>query len=340
MSEHAQHDRRKQTLERAREAEHRGEVVIALGLYDDVIAEFSEYGADPLLADALRWKGTLLRELGETSAAHRCYSRSLSVAERCASLGHQAHALNCLASVAQRRGETTQAESLYARAATLASDANDARLLGMIEMNRGVLADMHGDLDDAEARYTLSLSAFEQTNDAEPTSWVLNNLGMLYIKRRDFGRARRVLKRGLAIARTTDAAAENVLIINLAEAALGDGDLELAAEECADALARAQKRGDHLTAAEALKCKAKIERAAGSLEKSLATIRIALYEAEGTEDLLLRAELQRELGEVTRLLGDTRESRSAWIEAAKSFQHLGASDDAQQIISRLTPPEK
>lgn len=340
MSERAQQDRRQQTLERARGAEHRGEVLIALGLYDDVISDFSEYAADPVLADALRWKGTLLREQGETSAAHRCYARSLGVAEKCESLGHQAHAVNCLATVAQRRGDTKQAETLYARAAYLAATASDARLLGMIEMNRGVLADMRNDFEDAEARYTLSLSAFEQTNDAEPTSWVLNNLGMLYTKRGDFGRARRVLKRGLAIARTLDAAAENIFILNLAEAALGDGNLDLAADECAEALERAQKRGDHLTAAGALKCKAKIERSLGSHEKSLATLRIALYEAEGTEDLLLQAELLRELGEVTRLLGDTRGSRSAWIEAAKSFQHLGANDDAQQIISRLMPPEK
>ena len=328
--------RPRELLERARDAERRGETARALGLYDDVIAQFGEADADPLLADALRWKGTVLRERGETESAHRCYVRSLISAERCDSIGRQAHALNCLAIVAQRRGESRDTDALYAKAADLASRANESRLLGMIEQNRGVLADMRGDLADAEARYTQSLSAFENAGDNEAASWVLNNLGMLLTKQGEFGRAHQALQRGLAIAREADPGVEAIFILNLAELSISSGNLERAAEESADALERAQKRGDHLTAAGALRCKARVERAHGALDKSLATLRIALYEAEGTEDRLLRAELLREFGDVSRALGDARSAKSAWVEAAASFERVGARKEADDIKSQLS----
>src|SRR5881394_4098824 len=54
-------------------------------------------------ADVLRWHGTVLRDRGRTSEAEPLYQRSLEIARR---LGYQigvAHALNCIAGLAQRR---------------------------------------------------------------------------------------------------------------------------------------------------------------------------------------------------------------------------------------------
>jgi len=64
-------------VELARVAEQHDQTAKALGLYDDALAQFSEDSADPFFADVLRWKGTLLRERGDTEGAFRCYSRSL-----------------------------------------------------------------------------------------------------------------------------------------------------------------------------------------------------------------------------------------------------------------------
>ena len=67
-------------VEMARVAEQQEETAKALGLYDDALAEFSADSLDPFLPDVLRWKGTLLRERGETDAAFRCYTQSLEKA--------------------------------------------------------------------------------------------------------------------------------------------------------------------------------------------------------------------------------------------------------------------
>ena len=97
----------------AREAERRGDIAKSLGFYDDAIEMLEREQDLVLLADALRWKGTLHREQGETEAAYRCYTQSLIHAEKCGSIRCKAHGFNCLAIIAQRRGNLTESEKLY-----------------------------------------------------------------------------------------------------------------------------------------------------------------------------------------------------------------------------------
>src|SRR3954463_6323510 len=121
----------------ARAAEQSEQTAKALGLYDDALACFHADSFHSFYADILRWKGTLLRERGETEAAYRCYAQSLAKAALAGSTGRQAHAVNCLGTIAQRRGDSKETERLYAKASKLAEQAGEIRLLGMIEQNRG-----------------------------------------------------------------------------------------------------------------------------------------------------------------------------------------------------------
>jgi tetratricopeptide (TPR) repeat protein len=167
-------------------------------------------------------------------------------------------------------------------------------------------------------------------------SWVLNNLGILYTKIRNYGEARLHLERGLKIAiDRNDAVVENVIVLNIAEVWVGLGRLDLADDYCAMALEQAQRRQDHLSAAGALKVRAAIERQRGALDKSIATLRIAIYEAEGAEDRLLHGELLRELGEISRAVGNAGAARSAWREAVDAFKVVGASHDIAQVKAEL-----
>src|SRR5258706_12483833 len=116
-------------VSRARDAERRGDTARSLGLYDDAI-EALEREQDPaLLADTLRWKGTLHREQGETEAAYRCYTQSLIHAEQCGSIPCKAHAFNYLAIVAPPRANLARREKLDLPAAGLARKAGSSLLL-------------------------------------------------------------------------------------------------------------------------------------------------------------------------------------------------------------------
>lgn len=320
----------------ARDAEQRGDATRSLQLYDDALTMLGDEKDLPLLADALRWKGTLHREQGETEVAYRCYKQSLVHAETCGSVSCRAHAYNCLAIIAQRRGNLAECEQLYAQAAELAGRVSDVRLLSMIDQNRGVLLNMRGNFVAAEARYSSSLGAFERTNDEEAVSWVLNNIGMLYTKLGHYQRAIETLERGLAIARTRgDAVVESILTLNLAEVLVAVGKLDQAEKACRVSFDSASIRGDHLTIAGALKCRARIERERGAFDASIATLRIGIFEAEGLEDRLLQAEMLREFGQTSRALGNSEEARLAWKEAAESFEDVGARHEAEEINALL-----
>ena len=310
----------------AREAEQRGDIAKSLGLYDDALALLEDESDLGLLADALRWKGTVHREQGETEAAYECYTLSLSYAERSGSVDSQAHGYNCLAIVAQRRGSLNESEALYKQASELAATARDVRLLGAVEHNRGVLMNMQGKFAAAEARYVSSLIAFEKADDGQAVSSVLNNLGMLYTKLGHYQRAMETFERGLDIARTRhDSLIESIIALNLAHLLEG-----------------ARSRGDHLTIAGALKCRARIERERGALDASIATLRTGIFEAEGLEDRLLQAEMLRELGQTSKALGNSADARLAWREAVETFDGVGARHEAAEITALLAtlPGEK
>ena len=200
----------------------------------------------------------------------------------------------------------------------------------MIEQNRGVLQNMRGNFVAAEARYSNSLGAFEKSNDEEAISWVLNNVGMLYTKLGHYQRAVETFERAMAIARKrNDALVENILTLNLAIAWVESGKLDEAEIACAASLESARERDDHLTIAEALKCRARIERERGAFDASIA------FEAEGLEDRLLQAELLREFGQTSRALGNSADARLAWQEAAESFEGVGAQHEAAEINALL-----
>jgi gluconokinase len=238
--------------------------------------------------------------------------------------------------IAQRRGHLNESERLYAQASDLAAKAGDVRLLSMIEQNLGVLLNMRGNLAGAEARYSHSLGSFDGANDEEAVSWVLNNIGMLYTKLGHYQRAIETLERGLAIAKArNDALVESILTLNLAEVWVAVGKLDQAEQACRTSLESASSRGDHLTIAGALKCRARIERERGAYDASIATLRIAIFEAEGLEDRLLQAEMLREFGQTSRALGNPDEARLAWKEAAESFEDVGARDEAAEINALL-----
>jgi len=118
-----------------------------------------------LLADVLRWQGTVLRDRGETSQAEPLYERSLRIATTLGYDAGRAHALNCLAILAQRRGDLSGATRMYTAAMDLAERCDEARLVGMVQQNLGIVADIRGNAPAALAHYRLSLRTFEAAND-------------------------------------------------------------------------------------------------------------------------------------------------------------------------------
>lgn len=326
--------RAEQLAAEARAADLRGNPDGALALYDQAIAALGT-GPTPLLADLLRWKGTTHRERGETQRALELYERSLGVAVALRHGAAQAHALNCLGIIAQRRGDLKGAERYYAVA--VAAAEGEPQLIGMIRQNGGVLADIRGDHDAARAAYEESLAAFEQAGNDEAACWVLNNLGMLHCATGEHDLADSAYDRGLVNAiRRGDKRMEGVIHLNQAHLRIRQERDDEAALSCSLALSLALERGDRLQGAEALRCRATLERRRGACDAAEATLHHAKTLAALGEDNFLSAEILRDLGEVCLERGRSAEAQEALKTAATSFSCGGATDNAQAVVRMLT----
>ena len=97
---------------RARELAREGRDAETQGALDDSLSKLEaahsllrDSEPSPLQVDVQRWLGTTLRELGETEAAESHYQQSGALAREVGYEPGEAHALNCLAIIAQRRGD-------------------------------------------------------------------------------------------------------------------------------------------------------------------------------------------------------------------------------------------
>jgi tetratricopeptide (TPR) repeat protein len=332
-------DRLERAFELARDgrvAERRRDLTVALARYEEASGLLLDLSPTPLLANLLRWMGSVHRDLGNAAEADRSYAESLRVAELTETVSGQAAALNCRAVMAQRRGELSEAQALYRRAARLATEAGEIRLAGMIEQNLGVLANIRGDLDGALVRYRAALRAFQRVGDDEALSWVLNNMGMLLNDLNLSERAEKCFVQGLEIARARrDRPMEGILLTNYAEGLIGLQRLDEAEEALDDALGLAREGGDGARAAEALRFKGALERERGCFAEAAVHLAEALDLARSVGDPLQIAEVLRESGDLHLSEGNLVAAVGAWGEALSGFERLEANLDAKAVRTRL-----
>ncbi len=296
-------------------------------------------GADedsPLLADVLRWQGSVLRDRGQTSDAEALYRRSLAVAGKLVYEAGRAHAFNCLGNIAQRRGDLTSASKLYDEARRIAEVAGEGRLAGMIQQNLGIVCDITGDSEAAFSYYHASLHAFESTHDTQAMTLVLNNLGVLLFKGGRLEDARSSYDRALTLARYRgDLLSEGVIEQNVAELELKRGDLGAARPSIDRALEIAELRQDKLRRAAALRLRGASLRLAGQASEALEPLRTAMTLSAVAEDALLGGEIMYECGLALADSGDLAAARQSWTAALDAFERIGAGDWIDRVRTVL-----
>ena len=206
----------------------------------------------------------------------------------------------------------------------------------MVEQNLGVLANIQGDLDGALVRYRASLRQFEEGGFEEGMSWVLNNLGMLHTDLEKYEEAEQYFLSALDIARRReDLHTQALLESNLAEVYIRLERWSEAEDHVSTALAIAADRGDPLRRADGLKFLGMIQRARGDLSEACESLAHARTLAEESEDVLLSAEVFRELGETHAHKGETAVARGFFERAIERFTEVNAGLDATAVQKRL-----
>ena len=297
-------------------------------------------GADeptPLMADVLRWQGSVLRDRGRTSDAEPLYKESLRVATQLGYEEGRAHALNCLASLTQRRGDLVSTANYLTEALAVADTCGEVRLVGMIQQNLGITADIRGNPAAALAHYRVSLRTFEATNDVQPMVWVLNNLGVLHTKESQFAEARDTFDRALGLARARgDLMSEGILEENRAELHLILEEIDEALDPIGRALAIAEQRGDDVRRAAALKLRGAHQRMSNRAADAVSTLRHALTLSAVGEDALQGGEVLYQFGLALHATGDVDGARQIWEAALETFERIAARQWVGRVRARLS----
>jgi tetratricopeptide (TPR) repeat protein len=290
----------------------------------------------PLLADVLRWQGSVLRDRGQTTEAEARYKLSLEIAQKLNYLAGQSHAVNCLGAIAQRRGDLARANQLFQAALRMAEGCGEVQLAGLIQQNRGVIADITGNSDAALAHYTDCLKAFEVAQDTRSMTLVLNNLGMLQARLGQYTEARASYDKALTLARARgDLLSEGVIVENAAELEMQRGDLSAAGEAIARVLEIAALRQDSLRRASGLRLLGVSLRLGGQPKDAIEPLRNAHALCKDAEDAFLSGEILHEMGLAQAECGDARGARNSWLLALQAFERIGASAWAARIQEKL-----
>lgn len=328
-------------IDRARRAAIAGACDEAIGWYDRALISLSQQGPSADLADVLRWKGSVHSDCGDTSEADRLYRESGTVATAAGYLKGEAHALNCRATVAQRRGEMAVAEALYYQAGELADSANDLRLSAMILRNLGIIASIRGHQELAIVRFLESYEKAREIGDEDGQCRALNNVATAYMEVGRFSEAEGTYTSAIKLARKRgDRAVECGARINLCEAMIGNGKLSDAEVECMAALGIADWRGDRLRRAEGLRVLALIARHRGRDSEALSLLDEAFDLSHAGEDVLLAAQLHCEKGEVYRMRHQPHLAIKHFGAAREIYQRVGSVGKADALERSIADLER
>lgn len=312
------------------------EEVLKAGI--DAVALLTGEEESPLLADLLRWQGSVLRDRGRTSEAQPLYERSLAVADRLHYEVGRAHALNCLGGIAQRRGDLHAAFEYFTEALKLSTESGEDRLTAMIQQNLAIVADIRGEPEVALAHYKASLRTFEKAGDERGMIWVLNNLGLLYAREGDLASAVAAYDRALDAARRRgDLLSEGSLEENRAELELERNDLDRARPSINRAVEVAEQRHDPVAQAAGLKLRGILLRKIGQAAGAVETLSQAVALSEVGEDALSVGQIRYELGMAFADAGQTDRAREVWRQALEGFERIGAKQWVAKVQKKLTP---
>jgi tetratricopeptide (TPR) repeat protein len=322
---------------RARELERRGATDEALVAYDMAASLISGLPPGAFHADLYRWKGALLRDLGETARADCLLRRSLDIAHYVRYADGVARGQNALAAVYLRRGDVATARQLYGDASLNAAASGDQRLYALIEQSLAAIAELQGDLEGARIRFHMSLRALRATGDEEGMSWALHRIALAHIESGRYADAAQALDQAEEFASARgDRLTEARIALGRSRLHLTDHRLDDAEREYARATSITERRHERPLRVEALLMGARLRHARGELPEAASLLEEAASLAADSEDVLARARILVELGSVYVESGENESANAMWHDALASFTALGARRDAEELQRLLS----
>jgi tetratricopeptide (TPR) repeat protein len=283
------------------------------------------------LGEALYHTGRI-EELAELAAAFEERAR-----ERADARGLM-QALTLAGNAAFQLGEIETAESRWEDLLALAEAEGDEEMMAKAANNIGALTNLRGDHERALTYYNLALPLYEKLKEVEGMAQTYPNLGITYRDLSQYEEALGAYDRAVTLASRVGYEPSVILAtVGQAEIKALQDDAPVALELAERGLSRARSLANPILESEALRVRA-LAKARGpdaDPDGALDDLEDAVSLAEDARNSLLQAEIERDTAEVLVRRGRQDDSREHLESAARIFEELGASADAEDVRTRL-----
>ncbi|HUF50136.1 MAG TPA: HD domain-containing phosphohydrolase [Longimicrobiales bacterium] len=328
-------------IDRARDAESRGEYADALTHYEEALKLAPREGDARLVTQLLRWIGAVHRQRSDIELALELYEVSLAIAEANGFDDQVASCCNSIGIVKQFAGEPDQAETLYRRAKQLATSVGNHRLVAMVDQNLGALANMRGDVPAALLNYTSALFRYRRLGDEASATRALNNMGISHLDLGELDAAAACFDQAYELATLArDLGTLGHIQMNRAELFLKRQQFEQARQCCDDGFAIFTQIDARAGLAASYKFYGILYRETGKTQLADIHLGLAWNIAAGAGNMLLQAEVQHELARVHLEERRHLDALGSLNKAHSLFHQLQASRELLDINHQLDEVER
>jgi tetratricopeptide (TPR) repeat protein len=246
-------------------------------------------------------------------------------------------ALNLGGIAAFELGDTRGARRSFDTLMELAEGEGDEEMLARAANNLGAIANLRGRRHEALAYYSLAIPLYQKLDQTRGLAQTHHNLGLSY---RDLGRpddSVEAYSRAISLAESISYALLVAMsTVGRAEIELRRGDVEFGRRLVDRGLALSREIPDPISEAEALRVRGLAHAADGASDtQAQADLAAALHLARETENRLLEAEIERDMGRLALSRGELGEAERLLRNSARGFHAIGAIAEARVVENEL-----
>ncbi len=284
-----------------------------------------------------------LLSLGDIASRQALWSKSINFLKQARNLFNKqkdlkgaAKCSNILGTIYGDRGDLNKAKFHFNASLELLNPKTDSLLIGMLELNLGIVNNIQGEYDEALSYYQRALIKYEQINDVRRITELRHNLGMLYTQKEDHERAIKEFDKSINVALKVGYLPTLALsYLSKAFIYTHKNDYNLAASFADKSMEISYSLNDRLTIADIYKVKGIIERNVKNFELAesyfLTSIRINIE----LENLLNIAESSFELAQLYKIMKRYSDAKTKFEEAKSNYKKLKANSFVKKIEKEL-----
>jgi tetratricopeptide (TPR) repeat protein len=314
-----------------------GELSAALKVFSFIISEIKdEESFQNIAAQCYLALGDLYSRQADWKTSIKNVKLAAKIFKKYKDLKGIAKCENLIGTIRGEKGEVKKAKAHFEKSISELDHKKDSVLMGMMDINLGVLNTIQGNYDAALTCYQRSLVTFEQLEDTRRIVEIRHNLGMLYTQKGEFKEALAEFDQSIFLAMKLGYTPSlGMSYLSKAYTYIRLHDYQLASAFADRAMEICNRLNDRLSVADIYKLKGIIERSRENYEAAENYLLSSLRINQELENSLNEAETNFELGLLYFEINNETEARKVLLNALRYYKKAGADVSVKQVEALL-----